>query len=178
MKKYLFIILVPFLLTIGLTGCYTVLLTTDEYLPSDSTNNPIVIFPVPIPGPSPVWPRPIHPLPVRPQPIYPHPVHPHPINPKPPVYSPTTPPSNPGNKRDIKQSRTTLRNDNGGRGSEPRNTQTTPTRTRTEPTNTSSSSNGNRVESANSGNNSSSRTGNTNNNTTRNNNGSRNTSGG
>ncbi len=168
MKKFLFIILVPLLMTVGLTGCYTELLTTNATLASDNPDNTIIIYcPVPVPNPDPVWPHPVHPSPVHPQPIY----------------SPKTPPSNPVDKGDTKRSETTLRNDNGGRGSEPRNGLTTPSRTRIEPTNTNASgssnnSNGNRVESANSGNNSSSRSGNANDNTVRNGNGSRNTGGG
>ena len=169
MKKYLFIIIVSLFITLGLTGCYTELLTTNATLASDNPDNTTVIYyPVPVADPVPF--------------------HPHPVYPQ-PVYSPKTPPNNPGNNGDTKRSETTVRDDNGGRGSTPRNEPSTTSRTRIEPVNTgttgsannsniSGSSNGNRIESANSGNNSSSRAGNTNNNTARNNNGSRNTSGG
>ncbi len=161
MKKFLFIILVPLLMTVGLTGCYTELLTTNATLASDNPDNTIIIY-----CPAPVVPY----IPPSPAP--------------PPMWVvPQAPPNNLDNKRDTKRSETTLRNDNGGRGSEPRNGLTTPSRTRIEPTNTNASgssnnSNGNRVESANSGNNSSSRSGNANDNTVRNGNGSRNTGGG
>ncbi len=163
MKKYLFIILVPFIMTIGLTGCYTELLTTNATLASDNSDNTTIIYyPVPIEDPVPV---------------HPHPGHPYPIHSQ-PVYSPAIPPNNPGNKGDSKRSETTLRNDNGGRGSVPRNDLTPPTRTRTEPSGSSNNSNANNIASSNSGNNSASRTGNTNNNSPRNNNGSRNNNGG
>ena len=165
MKKYLFLILVPFLMMVGLTGCYNELLTTNATLASDNSNTTTIIF---------------YPIPVAdPAPVFPYPYHPH------PVYNPKTPSNSPGNQGNTKRSETTLRNDNGGRGSVPRNTPTTPSRTRLEPanassantiSNTSNSSNGNGVVSNNSANNSTSRTGNTNN-AVRNNNGSRNTNG-
>jgi hypothetical protein len=168
MKKYMFIIIVTLFMALGLMGCYTELLTTNAALASDNSDNTTIIYyPVPVADPSPVPPQPGCPQPIHPQ----------------PVYSPKTPANNPGNQGDTKRSETTVRNDNGGRGSEPRNGLTTPSRTRTEPSNTSASnssnnSNGNVAASANSGNNSASRTGNTTNNSPRNNNGSRNTNGG
>ncbi len=167
MKKYLFLILVPFLTTFGLTGCYTELLTTNATLASDNSDNTTVIYyPVPIADPAPVLPYPGHPY---------------------PIHTPKTPSNSPGNQGDIKRSETTVRNDNGGRGSVPRNTPAAPSRTRLEPananstnkiSNTSNSSSGNRIVSANSGNNSSTRSESSNSNTVRNNNGSRNTNGG
>jgi len=133
---------------IGLTGCYTELLTTNAALASDNPGNTIIIIcPVPVPDPAPG---------------YPHPVHPH------PVYSPITQPNNPGNKSDTKRTETTLRNDNGGRGNE----QQTQRPARIEPSNNSGNTTSNS-----SGNNSSSRAGNSNSNSPRNNNGTRNSNG-
>ena len=167
MKKNLFIILVSFFLTLGLTGCYTRLMVHDENYSSDCPDNTVVIiYPVPAPPPAPVCPRPIHPLPG-----YPPPIHPQPVSPV----------NNPGNQGDKQRSGSKIRNDNGGRGSVPRNTPAAPTRTRdnsNSSSNISGNSGGNRVESSNSGGNSPSRSGNTNNNPVRNSNGGRNTGGG
>jgi len=92
--------------------------------------------------------------------------------------------------RDTSRAENFVRNNDGGRGTSPRNVLTTPPPARVEPNNSNSgstnnsdrntstsNSNNNRVETTNTGNNSSSRSGNTKNNSVRNNNGSRNTNG-
>jgi hypothetical protein len=168
MKINLFRILFSFLITISLTGCYTVLWTPNDNFPTDSNsdNQDDGFYPETYYGDY--------------APYY-----------TTPWWYEITPPNNPGYVRDTSRSETFIRNDNGGRGSEPRNVLASPPPARIEPTNTgttgsnnsntstnnSNSSNGNRVETTKSGNNSSARAGNSNNNTVRNNNGSRNTDG-
>lgn len=173
MKKNLVIILFSFLITVGLTGCYTVLWTPNDNFPteSNSDNQNDGFYSETYYGDY--------------APYY-----------TTPWWYTITPPayiSQSSYVRDTSRSAQFLRNSGGGRGSEPRNVLATPPSARIEPANTgttgspsnsdrtantSGSSNGNRVETANSSNNPSSRAGNTNNkNTVRNNNGSRNTDG-
>lgn len=169
MKINLVRILFSFLITISLTGCYTVLWTPNDNFPTDnnSDNQDDGFYPETYYGDY--------------APYY-----------TTPWWYTITPPNNPGYVRDTSRSENFIRNDNGGRGSEPRNVLASPPPARIEPTNTgttgstnnsntatnnSNSSNGNRVETTKSGNNSSARAGNSNNNTVRNNNGSRNTDG-
>ncbi len=171
MKKYLIEILLISLITVGLTGCYTMLWTPDQNYPTENTNNQEdTFYPAEYYGDyssyyaTPWW------LTIAP---------PYQYN------------SNQQyNKNGRSQSTTLIRNSNGERGSVPRTVLDTPPPARVEPANTTSSgsnnsnnsnssnnSNGSRVESTNSGNNSASRSGNSNNNSLRNNNGSRNTNG-
>ena len=111
MKKNLFLILAASLITIALTGCYTMLYTSQENLSSDNTDNTVIIYyPVPIIDPVPYCPRPLRPT--------------------------KTPPTKPGNIRDRNPSKVLIRNNNGGRGDESRNASRTPSRVRRESTNT------------------------------------------
>ncbi len=121
MKKYLLTILVPFFMTIGLTGCYTEFLTTNAALASDNSDNTTIIYypvPVPVPVPAPGCPQPVQP---------------------PPVYSPITQPNGPSNTGNTKRTETKLRNDNGERG----NAQQTQRQARIESGNNTSSGAGN-----------------------------------
>ena len=152
MKKDLFLILAASIITIMLTGCYTMLDIPHDNLSADDMNNTEVIYyPVPINNPIPHCPTPLRPL------IAPQPYDPVSIN------KPTT----------IK---TLIRDNNGGRRDESGNAVRTPSQERrssiindrtgsTQNSNTAS----NNSRNSNDRNNSSSRSGNT----VRNNNGGR-----